>query len=95
MNRNRALTVAAVVAAVAVAVSPSATADTGSPSYNQGKQAIDDAARQGPLHITDLTRYCTMLLGWEAKTGHITQVDSKQDFIAGCEDEGRVLAPPQ
>ncbi len=83
------------VAAVAVAISPVATADPGSPSYNQGKQAIDDAASQGPLYVKDLTRYCNTLLGFELKSGQLAWVDSPPDFIAGCQDEGRKLLPSQ
>jgi hypothetical protein len=95
VNCNRALKLLTAFAAVAFVASPVATADPGSPSYNQGKQSIDDAAHQGPLHITDLTQYCNILLGWETKSGHIAQVDSPPDFIAGCEDEGHVLVPTQ
>lgn len=87
------LTAAAAVAAVAIA--PVAAADPGSPSYNQGKQAIDDAASQGPLHVSDLTRYCNTLLGFELKSGQLARVDSPPDFIAGCQDEGQKLLPPQ
>ncbi|OMC37698.1 hypothetical protein A5742_08590 [Mycolicibacterium fortuitum] len=85
----------AAVAAVAVAISPVATADPGSPSYSQGQQAIDDAASQGPLHIKDLTRYCNTLLGFELKSGQLARVDSPPDFIAGCQDEGQKLLPSQ
>jgi hypothetical protein len=95
VSSNGALTLLTALAAVALIASPVATADPGSPSYNQGKQSIDDAAHQGPLHITDLTQYCNTLLGWEAKSGHIAQIDSPQDFVAGCEDEGHVLLPSQ
>ncbi len=79
------------LAGIAVAISPVATADPGSPSYNQGKQAIDNAASQGPLHVNDLTRYCNTLLGFELKSGHLARVDSPPDFIAGCQDEGQTL----
>ena len=87
------LTAAAAVAAVAIA--PVAAADPGSLSYNQGKQAIDDAARQGPLHVNDFTRYCNTLLGFTLKTGQLARVDSPPDFIAGCQDEGQTLLPSQ
>jgi hypothetical protein len=90
-----ALTLLTALVAVAVAFSPVATADTGSPSYNQGKQAIDNAAQQGPLHVSDLTGYCNTLLGFELKSGQIARVDSPPDFIAGCQDEGRALLPSQ
>lgn len=85
----------AAFAALAVVVSPAAQADPGSPSYDQGKQAIDDAAHQGPLHVTDLARYCNTLLGFELKSGNVARVDSPPDFIAGCQDEGQTLLPSQ
>ncbi|CAM5707377.1 hypothetical protein MAUB1S_05165 [Mycolicibacterium aubagnense] len=95
MSSTRALKLLTALAAATFAISPIATADPGSPSYNQGKQAIDDAASQGPLHINDLTRYCNTLLGFELKSGHLARVDSPPDFIAGCQDEGHRLLPPQ
>jgi hypothetical protein len=95
VNRNRTLTLLTAVAAAVIAAAPAAQADPGSPSYNQGKQAIDDAAHQGPLHVTDLTRYCNILLGFELKSGQMARVDSPPDFIAGCQDEGHVLLPSQ
>ncbi len=79
----------------ALVLSPLAAADPGSPSYDQGKQSIDDAARQGPLHVTDLGKYCDTLLSWELKSGTIARVESRSDFLAGCEDEGRVLLAGQ
>jgi hypothetical protein len=93
VSRNRILTLLLAFAAAVIALTPAAQADPGSPSYNQGKQAIDDAAHQGPLHVTDLTRYCNTLLGFELKSGQVARVDSPPDFIAGCQDEGRVLLP--
>jgi len=89
------LQTAALAAVAAVAIAPVATADPGSLSYNQGKQAIDDAASQGPLHVNDLTRYCNTLLGFALKSGQLARVDSPPDFIAGCQDEGQKLLPPQ
>ena len=76
-------------------LSPFAAADPGSPSYELGKQSIANAARQGPLHVTDLPGYCDTLLGWELKSGQIAAVESRSEFIAGCEDEGRVLLAGQ
>lgn len=91
----RALKLLAALAAVAVAISPVATADPGSPSYNQGQQAIDGAASQGLLRVNDLTRYCNTLLAFELKSGQLAWVDSPLDFVAGCRDEGQKLLPSQ
>lgn len=89
------MTLAVTAVGAALLLSPFAAADPGSPSYEQGKQSIDAAARQGPLHVTDLTGYCETLLGWELKSGHIARVESRSDFLVGCEDEGRNLLAPQ
>ena len=75
--------------------SPFAAADPECSSYELGKQSVDDAARQGPLHVTDLPRYCDTLLAWELKSGRVARVVSRSDFIAGCDDEGRVLIAGQ
>ncbi|MFL0275521.1 hypothetical protein [Mycobacterium sp. SMC-19] len=75
--------------------SPFAAAGPECSSYELGKQSIDDAARQGPPHVTDLPRYCDTLLGWELKSGRVARVESRSDFIAGCEEEGRVLIAEQ
>ncbi|WP_409437412.1 hypothetical protein [Mycobacterium sp. SMC-14] len=75
--------------------SPFAAADPECSSYELGKQSVDDAARQGPLHVTDLPRYCDTLLAWELKSGRVARVESRSDFIAGCDDEGRVLIAGQ
>jgi hypothetical protein len=95
MSLNRAQKLLMALAAVATAVSPIATADPGSTSYNQGRQAIDDAVHQEPLHVNDLATYCNTLLGFELKSGQIARVNSPPDFIAGCEDEGHTLLPSQ
>ncbi|BBZ15141.1 hypothetical protein BST20_17755 [Mycobacterium branderi] len=91
------MALAVAVSAAAVVFSPAAAADPGSPSYDLGKQAIDDAARQNPLHVAngDLAGYCDTLLKWELKSGKLAKVDSRGDFIAGCQDEGRAILGSQ
>ena len=95
VTRNRALKLVSALAAVAVVSAPIAAADPGSPSYTQGEQAIHNAAQQGPLHVSDLTGYCNTLLAFTLRSGQIARVDSPADFIAGCQDEGHSLLPPQ
>lgn len=82
------------VIAAAFAVASPAAADPGSPSYNQGKQAIDDQVlnRHVPLIPADhLQGYCQALLGNVTKSGIMPHVDSAPDFYTGCQDEGRAL----
>lgn len=101
MSGNRRLTLAAVFlpavfSAVTFVLAPAAGADPGSPSYNQGKQAIDDQVYRHHVRMTadwfqDLD-YCRQLLGNALKSGLMPRVDSPSDFIAGCQDEGRARA---
>jgi hypothetical protein len=97
MNRvycSRRLTPAAVMGAVALFLAPAAAADPGSPSYAQGKQAIDEQVQQYHVQLnpgTDLNQYCQQVLMGDLKGGKIARVDSGPDFIAGCQDEGRAL----
>jgi hypothetical protein len=91
---NRALKLLTAVAVVAVAVSPVATADSGSPSYNQGKQAVDNLASVRHVQFpadTDWQAYCEQVRTNVLRTGQVLQIDSTADFIAGCQDEGRAL----
>lgn len=78
-----------------LALSPAAGADPGSPSYDQGRQSIDDAASHGPLRVSDLAAYCDTLMRWELKSGQIAVVESPADFISGCQDEGRTILSSQ
>jgi len=90
----RGLTLAAVISAAAVVFAPAAGADPGSPSYNQGKQAIDDQVLNRHVQLTpgaDLYQYCDRLRANVLKTGSMARVDSPPDFIAGCQDEGNAL----
>lgn len=94
MRRIRGLTLAAVISAAAVVFAPAAGADPGSPSYNQGKQAIDDQVLNRHVQWppgTDLYQYCDHLRANALKTGMMARVDSPSDFIAGCQDEGNAL----
>ncbi|MFA1701358.1 hypothetical protein ACDT10_00380 [Mycobacterium intracellulare] len=94
MSRLRGLTLAAVLSAAAVVFAPGAGADPGSPSYNQGKQAIDEQIQHYHVQLnagTDWNQYCQRVLQSDLKSGKIAQVDSAPDFIAGCTDEGRAL----
>jgi hypothetical protein len=89
--------VAAMSAAVVV-FCPAAAADPGSPSYQQGKQAIDEQIQQYRVQLnpsTDLNQYCQRVLASDLKSGKIARVDSSPDFIAGCQDEGRALTASQ
>jgi hypothetical protein len=91
---SRGLTLAAAIGAVAIVFAPTATADPGSPSYGQGKQAIDEQVQQYHVKLdpgTDLNQYCQQVLMGDLKSGKIARVDSGPDFIAGCQDEGRAL----
>lgn len=94
---NRSLNlVSAVCAAVGMAVSPVATADSGSPSYNAGRQAIDNLVNIHHVQFpadTDWPTYCEQVRANALRTGQILQIDSPPDFIAGCQDEGRTLVP--
>ncbi|BBY24080.1 hypothetical protein [Mycobacterium stomatepiae] len=74
---------------------PTAVADPGSPSYLQGKQAIDDQVQQHHVQFpagTNWQDYCQEELRNVLKSGKVARVDSPPDFIAGCSDEGRALA---
>jgi hypothetical protein len=85
---------AAVFGAAMFFFAPDATADPGSPSYGQGKQAIDEQVQQHHVQldpVTDLNQYCQQILMGDLKSGKIARVDSGPDFIAGCQDEGRAL----
>ena len=78
--------------------SPAAGADSGSPSYDQGKQALDEQVNQYHVRLTpngDLATYCNNLLKNALATGKILQVDSPTDFITGCQDEGRAVLAAQ
>jgi hypothetical protein len=95
---NPGLTLVAVISAVVFVFSPAARADSGSPSYNQGKQAIDDQVLRRHVQLTpsdDLHEYCQSLLGNVTKSGMMPRVDSPPDFVAGCQDEGRALLASQ
>ena len=78
-----------------LALSPAVAADPGTPSYEQGRQSVDDAASHGPLRVTDLAAYCNILMRWELKSGQIAVVESPDDFINGCQDEGRIILASQ
>ncbi|GKU35449.1 hypothetical protein [Mycobacterium montefiorense] len=95
---NRGSTLVAAIGAVAFVFAPAAAADPGSPSYGQGKQAIDEQVQQYHVQLspsTDLNQYCQKVLMSDLKSGKIARVDSGPDFIAGCQDEGRALLAPQ
>lgn len=82
------------VLTVAVLCAPVAGADPGSPSYNLGKRAIDEQVRN---HVkfapdTDWQQYCQGALSDFLRSGRVAQVNSPDDFIAGCQDEGRAVA---
>jgi hypothetical protein len=91
---GRGLALAALIGSAAVAFAPIGAADPGSPSYGQGKQAIDEQVQQYHVQLdpgTDLGQYCQRVLMSDLKSGKIARVDSSPDFIAGCQDEGRAL----
>jgi hypothetical protein len=95
---NPGLRLAAVISAVVFVFAPAARADSGSPSWDQGKQAIDDQVLHRHVQLTpsdDLYVYCQSLLGNVLKSGMIARVDSPPDFVAGCQDEGRALLGSQ
>ncbi|BAX92033.1 hypothetical protein [Mycobacterium shigaense] len=88
------LGLAAGISAAVIAFCPTAAADPGSPSYQQGKQAIDEQIQQYHVQLnpgTDLGQYCQRVLQSDLKSGKIARVDSPPDFIAGCQDEGHAL----
>lgn len=94
VSTKRGVMLAAVVGAAAFLFAPAVSADPGSPSYGQGKQAIDEQVQQHHVQLdpaTDLTQYCQQILMGDLKSGKIARVDSGPDFIAGCQDEGRSL----
>ena len=85
---------AASIGAAVVLFCPPAAAEPGSPSYQQGKQSIDDAVHQYNVQLTpstDLHQYCETLLRSDLKSGQIARVDSPSDYVTGCQDEGRAL----
>ncbi|OBH12081.1 hypothetical protein A5695_17790 [Mycobacterium sp. E1747] len=94
-NRGWFWLLGAVVCAVGLVAAPIASSDPGSPSYLQGKQAIDIQVNQHHVVFpatTDWQAYCQEELGNVTKSGVMPRVDSPADFIAGCQDEGRALA---
>jgi hypothetical protein len=94
VSRVHGWTLAAVISAATVVFAPAAGADPGSPSYNQGKQAVDDQVLNRHVQLTpgtDLYQYCDRLRANVLKTGSMARVDSPPDFIAGCQDEGNAL----
>ncbi|WP_231981047.1 MULTISPECIES: hypothetical protein [unclassified Mycobacterium] len=85
---------AALASAAAFVFAPVAAADPDSPSYGQGKQAIDEQVQQYHVQLspsTDWGQYCQRVLNSDLKSGKISRVDSPADFVAGCGDEGRAL----
>jgi hypothetical protein len=83
------------MSAAAAVLCPAAAADPGSPSYQQGKQAIDDQVQLHHVQFpagTNWQDYCQEELRNVLKSGKVARVDSPPDFIAGCSDEGRALA---
>jgi hypothetical protein len=97
VSRNRGLRLVASTGAAVVVFCPSAAADPGSPSYQQGKQSIDDAVHQYHVQLTpstDLHDYYETLLRSDLKSGQIATVDVPSDYVAGCQDEARVKLIP-
>lgn len=89
---------AAGLAAVALVLAPAAAADPECSSCVQGKEAIDDQVLRRHVQLTandDLHQYCESLLRNVLKSGRVARVDSPPDFVASCEDEGRVLIAGQ
>lgn len=85
----------AAVAVAACAASPIASADSGSPSYDAGKQSIDNLVNVHHVQFpsdTDWPTYCEQVRTNALRTGQILHIDSPADFVAGCQDEGRALA---
>ena len=98
MNCHRGLSLLTAFCAVVFVFAPAAGADPGSPSYNQGKQAIDDQVNQHHVQFpagTNWQDYCQEELRNVLKSGKVSRVDSPSDFVAGCQDEGRALTPSQ
>ncbi|MEE6177888.1 hypothetical protein [Mycobacterium sp. 050134] len=94
MGSGRGFRPAAALCAAALALAPAAGADPNSPSYNQGKQAVDIQVYQHHVQFppgTDWQAYCQKELGNVTKSGLMPRVDSPPDFVAGCQDEGRAL----
>ncbi len=85
-------------ATAALVLAPVATADPECSSCEQGKEAIDDQVLRRHVQLTatdDLHQYCESLLRNVLKSGRVARVDSPPDFVASCEDEGRVLIAGQ
>jgi hypothetical protein len=99
MSCNPALRLLAVISAAVFVFPPVAGAGPGSPSYEQGKQAIDDQFNQHHVHPAadwfQDQQYCQQLLTGVLKSGMVPRIDSREDFIAGCQDEGRALLASQ
>ncbi|GAB1811158.1 hypothetical protein MUNTM_01950 [Mycobacterium sp. MUNTM1] len=92
VSTNARMVLAAAMSAVAVLVSPIATADGESPSYLLGKQAIDQQVNQFHIQLKDdgtLETYCRNLLQDSLRTGKIPRVDSPTDYVNGCQDQAR------
>jgi hypothetical protein len=86
------------ISAAVIAFCPTAAADPGSPSYQQGKQAIDDQVQQHHVQFptgTNWQDYCQEELRNVLKSGKVARVDSPSDFVSGCQDEGRALVASQ
>jgi hypothetical protein len=95
---HRGLRLTAAVGAATVVFARAAGADPGSPSYEQGRQAIDEQVNHFHVQLNpsiDLNRYCQGVLMGDLKRGKFARVDSAPDFIAGCRDEGRTLLASQ
>lgn len=85
-------------ATAALVLAPAAAADPECSSCQQGKEAIDDQVLHRHVQLTatdDLHQYCESLLRNVLKSGRVARVDSPPDFVASCEDEGRVLIAGQ
>jgi hypothetical protein len=88
------MALAAAMSVVAVLLSPAASADGQSPSYLQGKQAIDEQVYKFHVQLGDdsgLDTYCKTLLQNSLRTGKILKVDSVTDFMTGCQDEAHAV----
>jgi hypothetical protein len=86
------------IGAAVVIFCPIASADPGSLSYQQGKQALDEQVNKYHVQLkpsTDLNGYCQVVLMNALKSGKISRVDSGPDFIAGCQDEARAAIASQ
>lgn len=60
-----------------------------------GKRAVDEQVRQHHTKLapdTDWNQYCADALNTFVRSGRVAQVDSPDDFMAGCQDEGRAVA---